>query len=55
MSNSGISVETRLDQLLIHGILHLFGFDHESNQRDAAKMEAKAVELLRLVEGLKSV
>ena len=52
--NSGISVETRLDQLLIHGILHLFGFDHESNQRDAAKMEAKAVDLLKLVEGLKN-
>jgi probable rRNA maturation factor len=48
--NSGISVETRIGQLLIHGILHLFGFDHESNQRDAAKMEAKAVELLKLLE-----
>jgi probable rRNA maturation factor len=47
--NSGISVETRLDQLLVHGILHLFGFDHESNQNDAAKMEAKAVELLELI------
>jgi probable rRNA maturation factor len=51
---SGISVETRLDQLLVHGILHLFGFDHESNQGDAAKMEAKAVELLALVEGSES-
>jgi probable rRNA maturation factor len=46
---SGISVEIRLDQLLVHGILHLFGFDHESNPRDAAKMETKAVELLELV------
>ena len=52
--NSGISVETRLDQLLVHGILHLFGFDHESNQRDAAKMKAKAAELLELVGGPES-
>ena len=48
--NSGISMEARFDQLLVHGILHLFGFDHESNQDDAARMEAKAVELIKLVE-----
>ncbi len=47
--DSGIPVETRIDQLLVHGILHLFGFDHESNQGDAAQMEAKAAELLELV------
>jgi probable rRNA maturation factor len=47
--DSGIPMETRIDQLLVHGILHLFGFDHESNQGDAAKMEAKAAELLERV------
>jgi probable rRNA maturation factor len=40
--NSGISVETRLDQLLVHGVLHLFGFDHEKTEVDAGKMETKA-------------
>ena len=49
--DAGISVETRLDQLLVHGILHLFGFDHESDPHDAALMEAKAAELLELVKG----
>ena len=49
--NAGMSVETRLDQLLVHGILHLIGFDHETNQSDAAKMEAMAVELLELIGG----
>ena len=48
--DAGINVETRLDQLLVHGILHLFGFDHESDPNDAALMEAKADELLELVE-----
>jgi probable rRNA maturation factor len=47
--HAGISLETRLDQLLVHGILHLFGFDHEADHQDAAEMEAKAVELLRRV------
>ncbi|MDJ0781039.1 MAG: rRNA maturation RNase YbeY [Desulfosarcinaceae bacterium] len=37
--------EERLDDLLIHGILHLFGYDHVSNTADAAKMAAKSKEL----------
>jgi probable rRNA maturation factor len=48
---AGISAEIRLDQLLVHGILHLLGFDHESNPFDAAQMEAKTSELLQLVRG----
>jgi probable rRNA maturation factor len=51
-SESGMDVETRIDQLLVHGILHIFGFDHESNEVDAARMANKAAELLALVENL---
>ena len=47
---SGISTEERFTQLLVHGILHLFGFDHEKSDKDARKMEKKSNELLRLVE-----
>ncbi len=50
--NSGISVETRLEQLLVHGVLHLFGFDHESSKVEGRKMEAKEAELLTLIENL---
>ena len=50
--NSGISVEIRLEQLLVHGVLHLFGFDHESNQVEGRKMAVKAAELLTLIENL---
>jgi probable rRNA maturation factor len=47
---SGISTEERFAQLLVHGILHLFGFDHEKSEQNARKMEKKSNELLRLIE-----
>jgi len=47
---SGISTEERFAQLLVHGILHLFGFDHEKSEQDARKMEKKSNELLKLIE-----
>lgn len=47
---SEISTEERFAQLLVHGILHLFGFDHEKNEQDARRMEKKSDELLRLIE-----
>ena len=40
----------RISQLLIHGILHLVGFDHETSSSDARIMETKALELLRKLE-----
>jgi probable rRNA maturation factor len=39
----------RFTELLIHGILHLFGYDHERNRYQAKKMEKKAAELLKIV------
>lgn len=47
--DDGISVESRLDQLLIHGILHLLGFDHEKTPEQAEAMMIKEEELLRLL------
>jgi probable rRNA maturation factor len=46
----GITMEERFVQLLIHGILHLFGFDHEKNQQEALHMEKKSKELLSLIK-----
>jgi len=46
---SGISMEERLTQLLVHGILHLFGYDHEKTEQEARRMEAKSEELLKLI------
>jgi probable rRNA maturation factor len=49
---AGIALETRLDQLLIHGILHLLGYDHVHSESEARVMEAKSDELLARLEGL---
>ena len=47
---ANIALLERISQLLIHGILHLMGFDHETSQSDAQKMEDKGLELLRIIE-----
>ncbi|WP_320044182.1 rRNA maturation RNase YbeY [uncultured Desulfobacter sp.] len=46
----GISTDERMSQLLIHGILHLIGFDHELGEIQALEMEEKSLELLRIIE-----
>lgn len=45
----GISLEERFLQLLAHGILHIFGYDHEKTEQEAEKMEEKSRELLELI------
>jgi probable rRNA maturation factor len=47
---AGFSMAERLDQLLIHGILHLLGYDHENAQSEALRMERKTQELLKIIQ-----
>lgn len=47
---AGTPTETRFAQLLIHGILHLFGYDHEKNERESLRMDKKSAALLKLIE-----
>ena len=47
---TGITLEKRFMQLLVHGILHLVGYDHETSEQEARKMEDKSDEILRLLE-----
>jgi len=47
---AGISMEERVTQLLVHGILHLLGFDHEKNKTQADKMEKKSNEILKRIK-----
>lgn len=47
---SGITLDERISQLLVHGILHLVGFDHEVDEKEAGRMEEKSLELIRLIE-----
>lgn len=46
---AGITFRQRLIELLIHGILHLTGFDHEQDEDKANIMEAKSRYLLELI------
>ena len=41
-----VTFEEEMALLLVHGILHLLGYDHENDPAAAAKMEAKEEEVL---------
>ena len=43
---AGQQVETRLRWLLVHGYLHLLGYDHERSERDAEHMQMMELQLL---------
>ena len=49
-SVSGVGTEARLRELLVHGILHLVGFDHENDIKASRRMQKKSRELLDLLE-----
>ena len=53
--NANITLMERISQLLIHGILHLIGFDHETSDIDDRKMEDKSLEILRQIETNKNL
>jgi len=48
----GIRTEERVDELLVHGILHLFGYDHEGNEDEAQIMEGKTRMLMEIIKDL---
>jgi probable rRNA maturation factor len=45
----GLDFSRRFDELLIHGILHLVGYDHERGEDEALRMEARTRELLAAI------
>jgi len=47
--DAGLSRERRINELLVHGILHLFGYDHEDSENEALRMEEKSRELMELI------
>ena len=47
--NAAMSTERRFNELLVHGILHLMGYDHETSEEEARVMEDKSRELMGLI------
>lgn len=45
-----VPAEDRLVMLLIHGLLHIFGYDHETPESDEAMMERKSEEMWGMLE-----
>ncbi|MGH6785553.1 MAG: rRNA maturation RNase YbeY [Novosphingobium sp.] len=48
-ADKGIPVETHAAHLIVHGLLHLAGYDHETSDADAAAMEALETKALALL------
>ena len=46
---AAMSMERRFNELLVHGILHLMGYDHEISEKDARIMEEKSRKLIELI------
>lgn len=45
-AENGLSLETEIKQLILHGLLHLCGYDHET---DSGEMDRREFELRRLL------
>ena len=46
---TGESVAAAVDRLLIHGLLHLLGYDHERSAEEAVRMESEEARLRALL------
>ena len=47
----GLTLAEETDRLLVHGILHLAGYDHEVSPREEQRMKRKEREMLRRLCG----
>jgi len=48
-ADKGISLEHHTAHLLVHGLLHLAGYDHETSPADAREMESLEIKALALL------
>lgn len=48
-AEKGVSIEDHASHLIVHGLLHLAGHDHETSDADAEAMEALETKILALI------
>lgn len=46
----GLSLLAEIQRLLVHGVVHLAGYDHESDQKEARQMNAIERRVLRAIQ-----
>ena len=46
----GHSLRAEITRLLVHGVLHLLGYDHERSERDALRMARRETMILRAIQ-----
>jgi probable rRNA maturation factor len=46
---AGIDAAARTIELLVHGVLHLMGYDHENDPVEARRMEDKSAAVLEAI------
>lgn len=45
----GVSLEEEVKRLVVHGVLHLVGYDHEKSEEEKKRMEEKEQDILRII------
>jgi rRNA maturation RNase YbeY len=48
----GHSLHREIERLLVHGLLHLLGYDHERDGKEAERMRRKEQRLLRVLNAV---
>ena len=46
----GETLDKTIDRLLVHGLLHLLGYDHEKSEEEARRMDEETERILPLMD-----